>query len=239
VHPNNPTGNFCKSQEMEQLNEICAARGIAIIADEVFLDYSLGETAPQSFVSNAGALTFTMSGISKICGLPQMKAAWLVTSGPDTLRGGALARLEVVADTYLSVSTPVQHALPMLLRQRHGLQFQLQSRVRANSTELDHQLAFQNQSHSARESVPGHLSSGRLGSCTRVHLEGGWYAVLAVPATRSSDELAMELVAEHGVYIHPGHFYDFSGRRYAVVSLITPSRDFYVGIRKLIAAAAP
>src|SRR5271155_3298092 len=144
VNPNNPTGNFCKPHEMAQLNQICAAREMAIIADEVFLDYALGEIVPQSFVANAGgALTFTMSGISKICGLPQMKASWLVTSGPDALRGVALERLEVAADTYLSINAPVQHALPAFLQKRQSFQKQLRERVHANLEELDRQLACQ------------------------------------------------------------------------------------------------
>jgi alanine-synthesizing transaminase len=238
VHPNNPTGNFCKSQEMEQLNEICAARGIALIADEVFLDYSLGETAPQSFVSNADALTFTMSGISKICGLPQMKAAWLVASGPDELRCEAQSRLEVIADTYLSMNAPVQYALPALLLQRHVFQTQVQERIRANLAELDRQLTRLSADPAARPSEGRQQSPGERGSCTRLHLEGGWYAVLALPATRSGDELAMQILAEQGVYIHPGHFYDFPGPRYAVASLITPSYGFCCGLRKLVDTAA-
>ncbi len=113
VNPNNPTGNFCKSGEMEKFNEICSSRQMAIIADEVFLDFHLPAARPRSFPANNGSLTFTMSGLSKISGLPQMKAAWLITSGPARLRSPALSRLEVIADTFLSMNTPVQLAVPV------------------------------------------------------------------------------------------------------------------------------
>ncbi len=237
VNPNNPTGNFCKSQESAQLNEICSASGMAIIADEVFLDYAIAASLPQSFVTNSRALTFTISGISKISGLPQMKASWLVANGPDALRGEALERLEVIADTYLSMNAPVQHALPSLLQQRQAFQSQLRSRIRANLAELDRQLACQGQEVSSQLSV-GEQAPERPGSCARLHLEGGWYAVLVLPGNCSSDELAIRLLEEQGVYVHPGHFYDFAGQRYAVVSLITPPEDFSTGVRKLIAASA-
>ena len=116
VHPNNPTGHFTKPRELEKLNEICSSRKLAIIADEVFLDFTLQAGRPPfTFARNAAALTFTMSGLSKISGLPQMKAAWLVASGLEPLRSQAFARLEIIADTYLSMNAPVQHALPVLV----------------------------------------------------------------------------------------------------------------------------
>jgi alanine-synthesizing transaminase len=211
VHPNNPTGHFCKAHEIEQLNNICAPRGMAIIADEVFLDFSLSEQAPRSFATNAGALTFTMSGISKIAGLPQMKVAWLAVSGTASLREASLSRLEVIADTYLSMNAPVQHALRTLLQQRRSFQTQLLSRVRANLAELDSQLAQQQ-------------------SCARLALEAGWYAVLRVPATRSDEDLALDLLTATGVYLHPGHFYDFPSGGFLVASLITSSAEFAQGV---------
>ncbi|MBZ5532638.1 MAG: pyridoxal phosphate-dependent aminotransferase [Acidobacteriia bacterium] len=216
VHPNNPTGHFCKREEMARLHQICAARKLAIIADEVFLDFNLGEGRQPSFAANDSALTFTMSGLSKISGLPQMKLAWLVVSGPEARKREALARLEVIADTYLSLNTPIQLAAPALLAQRHGFQKQLMSRVRQNLKELDAQLA---------ENPRG----------TRLHLEGGWYAVLRGPATRSDEDLAIELLEEDGVYVHPGHFYDFPGDGYLVLSLITPEADFAEGLSKVLA----
>ena len=215
VHPNNPTGHFTKLEEMRKLNEICETRGIAIIADEVFLDFALKEKVIPTFVANSGALTFTMSGLSKMCGLPQMKAAWLAVSGPEALRMDALARLEVIADTYLSMSAPIQWAMPTLLGQRHAFQKQVIDRVSENLSELDRQLARQK-------------------SCSRLEVEAGWNAVIRVPATHTDEELALELLATQGVYIHPGHFYDFTSEGHLVLSLITPRQTFQEGLRSLL-----
>src|SRR6266446_2859121 len=155
VHPNNPTGHFAKQGEIAKLNSICSARELAIIADEVFLDFALDGNRAASFAANRGALTFTLSGLSKISGLPQMKAAWLVVSGSQQWKREALARLEVIADTYLSVNAPVQLAIPWFLEQRHGFQKQVMSRVRRNLAEIDSQLAGQK-------------------VVTRLKVEGGW-----------------------------------------------------------------
>jgi len=215
VSPNNPTGNFAKPEELKKLNEICSAQKLAVIADEVFWDFALDRPRPASFAGNAGALTFTMSGLSKISGLPQMKLAWLMASGPEELKQQALERLEVMADTYLSPSTPIQMATPVFLEQRHEFQRQLLSRVRKNLAELDHQLAVQK-------------------SCRRLEVEGGWYVVLQVPLTRSDEDLAIELLSGQGVYVHPGHFYDFPQEGYLVVSLITGEVEFREGIMRLL-----
>lgn len=215
VHPNNPTGHLTKPIEMTRLNQICADRKLAIIADEVFLDFALAETAPPTFAANEAVLTFTTSGISKICGLPQMKAAWLATSGPEELRARAIERLEIIADTYLSMNAPVQQALPVFLDQRHEFQSQLMGRVRKNLNELDRQLGSQQAS-------------------TRLEVEAGWYAVLRIPVTRSDEDFALSLLESKGVYAHPGHLYDFSADGFLVVSLITPEEDFAAGIRLLL-----
>ena len=215
VHPNNPTGHFTKSAEIDKLNAICAAQELALIADEVFLDFCLNEKRPSSFAANQDALTFTLSGISKICGLPQMKAAWLVTSGPPELQKEALARLEVIADTYLSMNAPVQLALPAFLAQRRAFQEQLMARVQRNLAELDRQLASQK-------------------VCSRLEIEGGWYAVLRVPATRSDEELALCLLNEKGVYVHPGHFYDFPRDGFLVFSLISTGKEFQEGLLRVL-----
>ncbi len=207
VHPNNPTGHFTKPHELEKLNEICATRELAIIADEVFLDFAMHGGAPFSFAQNSDALTFTMSGLSKISGLPQIKAAWLITSGPQQLTSQALARLEIIADTYLSMNAPIQLAIPALLEQRNPFQKQLLARAHKNLAELDRQLTTQK-------------------SCARLVVEAGWYAVLRVPATRSDEELAIALLAQKNVYVHPGHFYDFPSEGFLIVSLITPEEDF-------------
>ncbi|HXL21587.1 MAG TPA: pyridoxal phosphate-dependent aminotransferase [Candidatus Dormibacteraeota bacterium] len=215
VHPNNPTGNYCRNNEMQRLGQICAERGLATIADEVFLDFALDGVRRASFVGSTEALTFTMSGISKICGLPQMKVAWLVASGPAALKSEALARLEVIADTYLSMNAPVQLALGALLGTRHGFQAQLLQRVRANLAELDRQLA-----------------AGALGE--RLEVEGGWYAVVLVPNGGGGQDFESERLAADGVLVYPGHFYDFAGERHVVISLLVCKADFTQGIKALL-----
>jgi len=215
VHPNNPTGHFAKQGEIAKLNSICSARELAIIADEVFLDFALDGNRAASFAANCGAPTFTLSGLSKMSGLPQMKAAWLVVSGPQEWKREALARLEVIADTYLSVNAPVQLAIPRFLEERHGFQKQVMSRVRRNLAEVDRQLAGQK-------------------VVTRLKVEGGWCAVLRVPATRSDEDLAIELLSAHGVSVHPGHFYDFSSERVIVVSLLGAEPQFGQGISAIL-----
>ncbi len=217
VHPNNPTGHFTKRAEIAALNSICSGRGIAIIADEVFLDFALEESRQASFAANRGAPTFTLSGVSKISGLPQMKAAWLIASGPQEWKREALARLEVIADTYLSVNAPVQLAIPKFLELRHTFQEQVISRVRRNLAELDRQLAAQK-------------------ACSRLTVEGGWCAVLRVPATRPDEDLTIELLTSRGVSVHPGHFYEFPAEGYLVVSLITPVETFAEGAKHLLDA---
>ena len=216
VNPNNPTGHFVKEKELAKLNELCAARGLALIADEVFMDFGLGDTHPVTFAGNVGALTFAMSGLSKIAGLPQMKMAWVIASGPGDLKRQAMERLEVIADTYLSPNAPVQLATPVFLQQRHGFQKQVMERVRKNLAELDRQLSKQE-------------------TCSRLEVEGGWYAVLRVPATGSDEELAIELLAKGDVYVHPGHFFDFAAEGYLVVSLIAREEEFAQGIGQVLA----
>jgi len=215
VNPNNPTGHFVKEKELAKLNELCAAREMALIADEVFLDFALGDEKPVSFAGNRGALTFAMSGLSKIAGLPQMKLAWLIASGPEELKRQALEKLEIIADTYLSPNAPVQLATPTLLEMRRGFQKQLMARVRRNLAELDLQLA--------RQKV-----------CTRLELEGGWYAVLRMPAVQADEEMATSLLDTKDVYVHPGHFFDFAGDGFLVLSLITREEEFAEGMRRLL-----
>jgi alanine-synthesizing transaminase len=215
VHPNNPTGHFAAANDFTRLNDICVARQMALIADEVFLDFGLSGNRAASFAANRDAVTLTMSGLSKICGLPQMKVAWLVTSAPAQVKMQALARLEVIADTYLSMSAPLQAATPALLELRHAFQRQLMARVRENLAVLDKQLAAHK-------------------SCSRLEVEGGWYAVLRVPSTRSDEDLALDLLAKKDVYVHPGHFYDFAGDGFLVVSLITQKAEFLEGITRML-----
>ena len=240
VHPNNPTGSFVQATEAGQLNTLCRDRGLALIVDEVFLDYRLDASAthadvgtaglgrpveqsstaasPQlhaTFAGNQDVLTFTLSGLSKISALPQMKVSWVVTSGPGIEVEAAMARLEVIADTYLSMNAPIQWAVPVLMEERKNVQRQLLERVRENLAELDCQLAGQK-------------------SCQRLQVAGGWYAALRVPVTRSDEELAIELVREKSVMVHPGHFYDFPGDGYLVLSLITDEQEFRDGISRVL-----
>jgi len=267
VHPNNPTGSFVSAGEIEMLNKFCREHGLAVIADEVFLDYGLDDDgaasgndhggtdalvrlverssttvdaavnsrslhAPvdrhsplhglgrddKSFLSFAGnreVLTFTLSGLSKVVALPQMKVAWVVTSGPRQEVEAAMGRLEVIADTYLSMNAPIQWAVPALLEQRKDIQRQLMERVTKNLAELDRQLAQQK-------------------SCERLTVDGGWYAVLRVPVTRSDEELAIELVREKSVLVHPGHFYDFPSDGYLVLSLIANEEEFGEGVGRVL-----
>jgi len=219
VNPNNPTGHFVKAQELSRLNSFCSQHEMALIADEVFVDFALGPVGAISCADNSAALTFTLSGLSKICGLPQMKLAWLIASGPQNVKEEALDRLEVIADTYLSPSAPVQLATPSFLELRDKLQEQVIARVRRNLTELDRQLALQN-------------------VCSRMEVEGGWYAVVRVPAVQTDEELAIALLDTKDVYVHPGHFFDFAGDGYLVLSLIAREEEFAEGVRRVLEGAS-
>ena len=215
VHPNNPTGSFVAEAERSALNNFCREYNLALVVDEVFLDYAHDGAPRPTFAANRDGLTFTLSGLSKISGLPQMKLAWVVTSGPGEQVTAALARLEVIADTYLSMNAPIQLAAPVLLDQRRSIQPLLLDRARANLSELDRGLARQK-------------------SCSRLDVEGGWYAVLRVPVTQSDEELAIDILRNASVLVHPGHFYDFPGDGYLVVSLITPPQHLREGIAQVL-----
>jgi alanine-synthesizing transaminase len=215
VHPNNPTGSFVHLEEQKSLNHFCREHELALIADEVFLDYAHDRAARQSFAANQDVLTFTLSGVSKISALPQMKVAWLVARGPAPQVEAAQARLEVIADTYLSMNAPIQWALPALLEQRKTIQQQLLDRVLDNLAELDRQLAAQK-------------------TCQRLSVEGGWYAVLRVPITQTDEELAIDLLRRKSVLLHPGHFYDFPSDGYLVLSLITQKAEFAEALHRVL-----
>ncbi len=222
VHPNNPTGSFVRARELEALVAYCRRHGLALVADEVFADYAHAPDVPAhpsgprvpTHAAENRVLTFTLSGLSKISALPQMKLAWLVVSGPEEARRRAMARLEVIADTYLSVSAPLALALPKLLDLRRAMQPQVLARVLENLRRLDAELA--------REAPLG-----------RLHVEGGWYAVLRLPATRSDEEWALELLREDGVYVHPGHFFDFAADGHLVVSLLPRPEIFAEALGRL------
>lgn len=237
VHPNNPTGSFVRPEELEFLIRRSMDWSLAIIADEVFADYVLsaddsgqrasavpesGRAAPDRIFSHASVsdtLTFTLSGLSKISALPQMKLAWIVVNGPAELLSRALERLELVADTYLSVAAPLAHALPSLLEMRHGLQQQIMKRLRQNLAWLDRQLA------------PGSF-------IRRLKVAGGWYAVLRLPSIHTDEDWALALLREDGVLTHPGHFFDFHADHHLVVSLLAKEEVFQRGIEKLVVRAA-
>jgi len=216
VHPNNPTGSFVREEELRQLNDLCQERNLALVVDEVFLDYPLDGKKRATFARNAESLTFTLSGLSKIAALPQMKVAWMVVTGPEALVRPALERLEVIADTYLSLNSPTQWAFPTLFSQRHQLQPQILERVRQNWTFLKAQ---------THAEAP----------CRLLDAEGGWYAVLETESAHTDEELAIQLLRDAGVLVHPGHFYDFPGEENLVLSLIAPEEEFQRGAKQLMA----
>jgi len=220
VHPNNPTGSFVSNAERQKLNEFCRPHNLSLIADEVFLDYAHDGAPRPSFAANQDVLTFTLSGLSKISGLPQMKVAWIAASGPADKVTAALGRLEIIADTYLSMNAPIQLAMPVLLEQGKSIQPLLLDRLRTNLAELDRQLTLQK-------------------ACQRLQLEGGWYAVLRVPVTQSDEDLAIDLLRKVSVLVHPGHFYDFPSDGYLIASLITPPKDFREGIERVLGRLNP
>ena len=205
VHPNNPTGHATSRDERRRLEEVCVRRGLALVVDEVFLDYPIDPSAPiGSFaVGPHPAPTFVLSGMSKIAGLPQMKSAWIAVCGPEAVRREALLRLEVVADTFLSMSAPVQLALPLWLAGRETVRAQILARVRANVRAI-----------------------GDAG-VEMLRAEAGWSAVLRLP--QRSAEVGMDLL-DRGVVVHPGTFYGMSERGRAVVSLIVEEGEFREGM---------
>ncbi len=224
VHPNNPTGHW--TRERRELERICAERGLALVVDEVFLDYGMGPAlsgptlspkpgdkggAPASLATGEHpALTFVLSGISKIAALPQMKAAWIAAFGPEPGLTQALDRLEIVADTFLSMNAPVQCALPSWLESAGAMQQQICARTAANLRVLD-------------AAIKAHPAISRL------RVEAGWYAVLRVPALGNDEDLAVRLV-ERGVSVYPGYFFGFSGDGWLVVSLLPEEEEFRRGV---------
>jgi alanine-synthesizing transaminase len=210
VNPNNPTGSFVTPSEQDTL----AALGIPLISDEVFLDYGLDATG-TTFIRE-DTLTFTLGGLSKAAGLPHLKLGWIRVSGPG--KREAIAALELIADNFLSVSTPVQVALPTLLELAPKIRALITTRTRANLTHLRESFA----PTPAVQVLP---------------VEGGWSAVLRVPRVRSDEELALALLAQ-GVVVHPGYFFDFATEGYLVVSLLPPELIFAAGVARIRAEVA-
>ncbi len=212
VHPNNPTGHFTKPWEAAELARLCREFDLALIVDEVFLDYGFDGPGKSFAAGLEGVPVFVVSGLSKIAGLPQMKAAWIVAAGPEAAT--ALDRLEVIADTFLSMNAPVQHAIPAWLEGRESIQRQIQARTAANLAELDRQLA-------------------RLTEVSRLEVEGGWYAVLRIPALRPDEHTVLALL-ERGVWVHPGYFFGMSDSGWLVVSLLATEAEFSAGVAGLV-----
>jgi hypothetical protein len=208
VSPNNPTGNFIASHEWQELNQRCEARGIAIISDEVFRDYAFQK---RSIAAAGDALMFTLHGLSKAVGLPQMKLAWMIASGSDNLVRDAMQRLEMIADTYLSAGTPVQCALPSLLALREPIQRQILARLREN-------LVF--------------LQASGLRA---LEDDAGWYAIVT---HNHGDDFAEQLLRDCNVLLQPGYFYDFEGAGYLVLSLLTKPEEFCEGVSRIGAKLA-
>lgn len=219
VNPNNPTGSFLKKDEWERLVELCAGRDLALVIDEVFSDYAFGPDLRRAPAGGEGGpvLTFTLNGLSKIAGLPQMKLAWIVVEGPPTLREQAIERLELVADTYLSPSAPTQHAAGRWLALQAPFQQRMMSRLRGNLEAL-------------RRAAAG-------SPCQVLDVEGGWYATLRLPRTHREQDWVLAFLREDNVLVQPGFFYDFESEPFAVISLLPPPQIFREGIARLMRRA--
>jgi aspartate/methionine/tyrosine aminotransferase len=216
VHPNNPTGSFLNPEEIAALRGLAARRNLAIVSDEVFAGYAFERAPePRTLAGETEALTFSLGGLSKAAGLPQMKLSWIVASGPEALREEALARLEIIGDTYLSVGTPVQAALEELLASGESVRARILDRVRGN-----------------RETLLAARGPDAPWEC--LHAEGGWYAVLRVPRVRSDEEWALLLLERDRVHVHPGSLFDFGSEGYLVVSLLPPPEVFREGIGRIV-----
>jgi alanine-synthesizing transaminase len=216
VNPNNPTGSFFKRDELRFLQSL----GLPLISDEVFADYAFAEdpNRVRTLAATTESLAFSMSGLSKIAGLPQMKLGWIAIAGPAAARTEAKDKLEWIADTYLSVSTPMQQAAPRLLELGKGIQSQIAARVCANLAWLESAIAADS-------------------PCRTLAVEGGWYATLQVPRIRREEEWALELLAEDHVLVQPGFFFDFESEALLVLSLLTEPAVFREGCRRLLARA--
>jgi alanine-synthesizing transaminase len=224
VSPNNPTGSMLRADDLRWLLGECASRGAAIVSDEVFADYAI-DPAADAVTSvlgegprGTGVLRFALGGLSKSAGLPQVKVGWMALDGPPAQVGDALARLELICDTYLSVSTPAQAALPALIDAGASIREAIAARVAAN-----HELV--------RATV------ARFPACTALRIEGGWAAVVRVPARVSEDALVQALVEHDGVLVHPGYFFDFPHEAFVVVSLLTPTNVLAAGLELVLKRA--
>ncbi len=214
VHPNNPTGSFVKEHELAPIVGIAGRRNLPLIVDEVFREYPIGgiDGMAGSFAGLRSGLVCTLGGISKLLGLPQMKLAWIVLSGDSAAVRNAKNRLEIIADTYLSVGTTIQHALPKLFQISGGMTDQIRRRVAANHAHL--------------------CRSVGDSSMTVLNVEGGWNAILRLPAIHSDEEWAVQLLKEGNVLVHPGHFFEIEQNSCVVLSLLPEPTVFSQGISR-------
>jgi aspartate/methionine/tyrosine aminotransferase len=217
VNPNNPTGSYLKRAELDALAVHCRAHGLALIGDEVFAEYVLDAELPRtsSVLAQRQALTFGLGGLSKGLGLPQLKLGWMVATGPDELVRPALERLELICDTYLSVATPVQAALPALLAEGAAIRTGIRERVTRNYRAL-------------LEAAPQYPSVNVLPA------EGGWYAVIQVPAMQSEESLVLQLLEHDRVLVHPGYFFDFPREAFLVMSLLPRPEVFDRAVSRVL-----
>jgi aspartate/methionine/tyrosine aminotransferase len=218
VSPNNPTGSFVRAAEIDHLARTCGERSIALVADEVFADYELAAgaaAAAGSLLERTDALGLSLGGLSKSIGLPQVKLGWMAVSGPASLVEATLLKLELVCDTYLSVSTPVQAAAAELFEKGAAIRTQIQDRTRRNLRAL------------------ADVVAGRP-ECRLLRAEGGWSAILQVPTLQSEEDLVLELLEREQVLTHPGYFFDVPRESHLVVSLLTPPGAFDEGIRRVL-----
>lgn len=217
IHPNNPTGSFIRPDELNALNVFCQERGIALIADEVFSDFGLeapADTIPTLTTNNKN-LTFVLSGLSKLAGLPQVKLGWIAVSGPTAVKSAAINKLELISDTFLSVSTPVQNAAIEYFRLMPEFQRRLLKRLQDNLAAL----------HQAFHETPVRVQ----------RVDGGWTAVLEMPRLMSEEEWAIRLLDEENVYCFPGYLFDFEREAFLTVSLLVPQSDVIEGARRILA----
>lgn len=218
VSPNNPTGSMLTAGDWSALQSLCADRGAALIVDEVFGDYPLGERFAESSataLSGRTPLTFRLGGLSKSAGLPQVKVGWIAAEGPDDLVAAALERLEFVCDAYLSVSTPAQIALPALIEAGRSIREQIVARIRSNYGYL-------------RQAAAAHPAVEVL------QADAGWSAVIRVPSRQPEEEIVLQLLERDGVLVHPGFFFDFSHEAFLVLSLLPPEAEFAGAIARLL-----
>lgn len=220
VSPNNPTGSFVHADDLRALDELCSARNLMLIGDEVFADFPLdAPTQSASVLSARASVVCSLGGLSKTVGLPQAKLGWIAFGGPAPRIEELLPAYELIADTYLSVSTPVQVAAAHLLDHGAQVRRQIQERTRRNLLRL-------------RESV------GRTPAVSLLLVEGGWSAVLQVPSFRSEESLVLELLTSDHVLVHPGYFFDFERETFLVVSLLPEAEQFDRGIDRVLARAS-